>query len=239
MTIPRSPTVPHTKIHLPSGLTVTARPFLVEEEMILLHALESRSEEQMMTATEQVLGACIIEPKNLKIAEMAYFDVDYMLIKMKGISVGTDMKVKFHCNNVVDGKPCNHDFDVEFDIDELKFTEPSKNNQIELGDGIGVVMRYPSFYAMRQAMYELDDKQQAMDLVVDSIEKIFDKETVYSDMTDHEKVEWVNHLTKKHFDLMGNFVNQASTVYFETEHQCPSCGFDHRLEYNDFSGFFT
>jgi len=235
--------VPHYERTLPSGTVVKFRPFLVSEEIILLQALESGDEKQMRLAVLQVATDCLVEGPDP--SQMPWFDVDALIIMLRGYSVGTGMDVLFTCNNADDNKAsgkCGEQFKVTFDIEDLKFSVlKTQDPRIELRDGIGVIMKYPTYAQLKNGVVELDDSKQALDLICDSIEQVWDANTVWlaKDMTRQELKDWVATLMNKDMRRMQDFIDSAPSMDFQKKAKCPACGFEHDLKYEDFRTFFS
>jgi len=62
------------------------RPFLVKEEKILLIAMESGQQKDIITAIKQIVTACTFG--KLKIGRMPMFDVEYLFLNIRAKSVG-------------------------------------------------------------------------------------------------------------------------------------------------------
>jgi hypothetical protein len=73
--------VPQYELKLPSsGKTIKYRPFLVKEEKVLLVALESEDEKQIINAVKNVLKACVIS--RIKVDQLPSFDLEYLFLKI-------------------------------------------------------------------------------------------------------------------------------------------------------------
>ena len=86
MALPKIDT-PRYELTLPSqDIKVQFRPFLVKEEKILLVAMESKNNNEIVTATKDVLTACTFE--KLDIEKLPMFDIEYLLLQIRSKSVG-------------------------------------------------------------------------------------------------------------------------------------------------------
>ena len=69
--------VPTYELTLPStGKTVKYRPFLVKEEKILLLALESEDEKEIVSAVKSTLRSCVLS--RVKVDQLPSFDLEYL-----------------------------------------------------------------------------------------------------------------------------------------------------------------
>ena len=73
---------PLYKITIPSlKKENTARPFLVKEEKILLHAKSSGERIDILLAIKQIVNNCIIMPENFDVNTLSLFDLEYIYLK--------------------------------------------------------------------------------------------------------------------------------------------------------------
>ena len=78
---------PTYELELPStGKTVKYRPFLVKEEKVLLLALESEDEKQVINAVKDLIKNCVLS--RLKIDTLPSFDLEYIFLKIRAASIG-------------------------------------------------------------------------------------------------------------------------------------------------------
>jgi hypothetical protein len=237
------PTLPHYERSLPSGKMVKFRPFNVSEEMILLQAMEGEDSKQLQTATFQVIKNCVIEPADFEPETTPWFDIDALLLILRAFSVNSELEVNFTCNNEVDGEKCKANFVTKFDIENLIYHKPEGpvDNIVHLGEGIGVKMKWPSYTTMRDNMLVLDDTEQAVNLIAESVESVFDDSTVYpfSDKTREERLMWVKQLMPANLNKIIDFVNTAPTMHLQKKVKCPKCEFEHEVKYERLSDFFV
>ena len=86
--------VPEYSLKLPSsGKEIKYRPFLVKEEKLLLLAMESEDEQQIITATRNVLQNCIFD--KLDVDEMPIFDIEYIFLWLRGKAKGEKLELKY------------------------------------------------------------------------------------------------------------------------------------------------
>ena len=69
-----------------SGETIRYRPFLVKEEKILLMALESNDEQEMMRSMKQIISSCVMN--DIDVEKLPIFDIQYLFLSMRSVSVG-------------------------------------------------------------------------------------------------------------------------------------------------------
>ena len=75
--LPKLNNMPKYKMIVPSSKKeVTFRPFLVKEEKILLMALESDDQKQILNTVIDTIKACVVE--DIDATKLATFDIEYM-----------------------------------------------------------------------------------------------------------------------------------------------------------------
>ena len=95
MALPKIDT-PRYELTLPSqDVKVQFRPFLVKEEKILMMAMESKDNKEIIIAVKEVLNACTFEKLNMDTLPM--FDLEYILLQIRSKSVGEIAKFKVLC----------------------------------------------------------------------------------------------------------------------------------------------
>ena len=87
---------PRYELTLPSqDVKVQYRPFLVKEEKVLMMAMESKENVEVITAIKNVLNACTFE--KLNIDSLPMFDLEYLLLQVRAKSVGEVAKFRVLC----------------------------------------------------------------------------------------------------------------------------------------------
>ena len=89
---------PTYELELPStGKSVKYRPFLVKEEKVLLLALESKDEKQVISAVKDLIKNCVIS--RLKVDTLPSFDLEYLFLKIRGASIGENIALTVTCQD--------------------------------------------------------------------------------------------------------------------------------------------
>ena len=161
---------PTYELEVPStGETMKYRPFLVKEEKILLIAMESGQNEDIIQAVKQIVSECTFN--KLKLGNMPMFDVEYIFLQIRSKSVGEVSKLKILCKD--DGKTYAN---VEVDLTEIEVqVNDDHTNKIELTDEMGVIMRYPTIDSFSTAGISDITADNMLDVIVACIDKIYDK----------------------------------------------------------------
>ena len=228
-----------------TGETIQFRPFLVKEEKILLMALESNNENEMLKAMKQIISNCVIE--ELNIDKLPIFDIQYIFLKLRSESVGDRVTLRFkHPDNVNSkGDECNHIQEVEIDLSKIK---PEKmdghNTKIELDNNIGVVMSYPNI-DMFAKFGNVEDGANAFEMILDiisnDIEMIYQGDDVFykDDHTTDELKEFLGSLNNVQFEKIKSFYQTMPYLRHEFDYTCDKCGCSEHVSLNGIEDFFA
>lgn len=233
--------VPTYDVTLPSnGKTITIRPFLVKEEKILLMAIQSNDNDEIIRTTIQTIQNCIVT-KNIVVESLPFFDIDYLFIALRAKSIGENIDVKFHCNSVVSGELCGNEFKASIDIANCAIRKSEDlGTDIVLGQGVVVKMRYPSYEEMKKISNKDSPDDLTHSLISVCMDMIVQGETVHTRKDFETEIpEFLGGLTKQQYTKLAYWVDNLPTFYVKAEAKCNKCGFDHKIEYNEFESFFV
>ena len=196
--------VPQYELTLPStGKTVKYRPFLVKEEKLLLLALESEDEKEIVTAVKNTLKACVIS--RIKIDQLPSFDLEYLFLKIRSAAVGEVIEMTVTCTDDRETTTV-----ARINIDDVEVEKPEGHtNKIMLDGETGIVMKYPSMDRFIESQFL--DKNVGTDevfaFIAEHIDQIFQGEDVYDSSTTSKKEfrEFVEGLTTKQFEAIQKF----------------------------------
>lgn len=191
-------THPTFEITIPSiDKAVAFRPFLVKEEKVLLMALETGLERDLVRAAKDLIkNCCTIE---LNPNELTVFDLEYLMLKLRAHSVNNISKVSYIDNE--DGKR----YDFEIDLLELEVTKPETDFKIKVTDTVGIVLKYPTI-EIAEAVADVESEYEMIDtLIVKCIVQVWDEETVYDDFTEEELIVWIDQLPTDAYDKIRVF----------------------------------
>ena len=186
-------TVPSTKEK------ITYRPFLVKEEKILLTAMETGGERDMVLALKQIVNNCV-ETK-LNVEKLATFDLEYIFLNLRSKSVGEIATVSVTCPD--DGET---QVSVDIPLDEIEVTFPEGHESyISLTDTIGLNMRYPDFTLA--SVSRESNTEYLFDMIKGCIEQIVEGETIHEriDFNDKELDTFLDSLSTKQLEGVQKF----------------------------------
>ena len=168
MALPKLNT-PTYELEVPStDEKIKYRPFLVKEEKILMIAMESKDNGQIVNAVKDIVSACTFN--KLDIASIPMFDVEYIFLNIRAKSVGEVSKLKLLCPD--DKKTYA---DVEVDLSEVKVqVDGEHTNKIELTDSMGMIMTYPTIDSFQEGGIQTISASNMLEVVGSCILQIYE-----------------------------------------------------------------
>ena len=241
-------TVPEYTLTVPStNKEVKYRPFLVKEEKILLIAMESENQEQIIDATKTIIENCVYG--DINVAVMPTFDLEYIFLQLRGKAKGEDIELKFECPD------CKGEIVVSVNIDHIQvLKEDDHDTNIKITDDLGVVMKYPSVELQAKIESSTKDKNNIDTLfftIINCIDYIYDKENTYpaKDHTEKEMNDFVESLTDQQFQKISTFFETMPKLKHEIELHCTNkikgkgkekkvCGHKEKMMLEGLANFF-
>ena len=203
MALPKLNT-PTYELEIPStDEKIKFRPFLVKEEKVLMMALETKDNAQIVNAVKDIVSECTYNKLNIN--TMPMFDVEYIFLQIRSKSVGEVSKVQILCPD--DKKTYTN---VEIDLNEVKVqVEDEHTNKIELTDSMGMIMTYPNIDSFTENGIQDINASNMLDVIGTCILQIYEDkgEKVYEakDQTKKELVEFIEQLNTKQFQDVQKF----------------------------------
>lgn len=242
-------TVPKYSLKLPSsGKEIKYRPFLVKEEKILLIAMESEDEKQIIDATTTVINNCIFG--DIDVDTMPLFDIEYIFLWLRAKAKGELVELKYTCPD------CQNSIDLKFNVEDVKIKKVNKEaNKIELTDSLGVVMNYPNMTTQTK-IDQLEDEhevEKTFKTIQYCIDYIYDKESTYpaKDHTEQELTVFLESLTDEQFQKISKFFEDLPTINHKVKLECKNktkgddkkksklCGYKEDLVLEGLASFFV
>lgn len=241
MTLPKID-VPTYDIVLPSnGKTVRIRPFLVKEEKILLMAVESKDNENIIKTTKQIINNCVISD-NVDVEKLPFFDIDYIFIALRAKSIGENIEMSYTCNNVTpDGSKCGGTFKAEIDVSNCVIQKNDDiSMDIKLNDALSIKMKYPTYTIMKEIMDSDSTFEKKIRVICNCVDRVVNGDKVYTtkDFSKEELKEFVEALTQEQYKKLEEFADNLPNFYISATSTCPKCKYEHKIKYTDFTRFF-
>ena len=212
-------TVPQYSLTLPStGKEYKYRPFLVKEEKILLIAMESEDEKQIIDATVNIIKNCIVG--EIDIDDLPIFDIEYIFLQLRGKAKGEILELKYTCPK------CKGQIPLAINIDEIKVEKKDgHSNKIELTDDVGVVMKYPNIEIQKKLTdiaKNTTEIEGLFETITNCVDYIYDEESTYpaKDHTKKELHDFLESINDEQFQKISKFFETAPSLKHEIELHC-------------------
>ena len=191
-----STTIPST------GKKVKYNPFSVREEKVLVLASESNDPEEITNAIINVLQNCITSPSDIKVEDLAIFDIEFLFLKARSKSVGEYINVR-----VTDTDDETFTTDHSINIDRIGIDRTENHSAvIFLSDDVQVKMKYPGIEFFAEGV-DLSSITNSISTISRCIESVVSGDEVFHciDTTKKELEEWLEGLTSEQFRRITNF----------------------------------
>ena len=236
MALPVVNEVPRYTLTVPSTKKeIRYRPFLVKEQKILLIALESQDNKQILSSIVDTIKSCIDE--DVDINSLTTFDVEYMFTRIRAKSVGETSKIVVKCSE------CEADNEYQVELDKIKIDVPDKIKNIELNDTYTLKLKYPMYSHMTKA--DLSDRASASEtlyfLTLGCLDSLQSEEENFSfkDETKKDTEDFLDSLTSEQFNMIMEFVNNVPSLTHDIHFPCISCNHDNTYTLRGINDFFS
>lgn len=222
-------TIPSTKKKL------QYRPYLVKEEKILLLAMESKDNGQIVRALLDVIESCTFN--KVKGEDLTVFDLEYIFVQIRSQSVGEGSDIKYPCDS------CEKSNDIHINLSEVGVVGVSdKKKIIKLTDTVGITLKYPTMKDVKTITdnEKLSDSEKALKMIISSIDTIYDAEKIYqsSEYTFDQLSNFVDSFNSKQFEELKTFVEDSPKLSHTKEFTCSSCGHENKVVFEGLASFF-
>ena len=218
-------------------LQVQYRPFLVKEEKVLLMAMESKDNNEILNATKDVLNACTYN--KIDVEKLPMFDIEYLLLQIRSKSVGEVAKFKVICP---DDKVTAADVELNLDDVNVQVDEEHTNKiVIDEKTNLGVVLNYPSL-GITKAGFDVNktDTETMFKVIANCIDHIYEGDKIYpaKDSTEKELVDFIENITQKAFLDIKKFFDSTPQLRHEIEVTNPKTGVKSKVTFKGLQDFF-
>ena len=231
-------TTPTYELEIPStDEKIKYRPFMVKEEKILMMALESKSSGDITQAVKDIVSECTFNKVNIDLMPM--FDVEYIFLNIRSKSVGEVSKLRILCPD--DKKTYA---DVELDLNEVNVqVGEDHTNKIELGNGMGMIMKYPSIDSFKDSGIRDINASNMLEVISTCILQIYEDEgkKVYDskDQTSKELTDFIEQLNTKQFKDVQKFFDTMPKLKHEVTIKNPKTKVESKITLSGLNDFFA
>ena len=225
------------ELTLPStDVKVKFRPFKVAEEKVLLQALESQEQKQIVEALKNIVSVCTFG--NLNVDELPTFDLEYVFLQIRSKSVGEVANLKILCP---DDKKTYADVDVDLTKVDVQ-VDDEHTNKIQVNDQVSLLMKYPTINSVEPTKdYTKGAKTKDLfDIISNSIYQIQegDKTHMAVDYSKEEMDKFVESLDSKSFKSIQRFYDTMPKLRHELEVENPKTKVKSKITLEGLSDFF-
>lgn len=222
-------TVPST------GQKVNFRPFTVKEEKILLIAQESEDINQIILAIKQIINNCV---EGIHIEDLAIFDIEYILIKLRSVSVGNEISFAFR------DEETDELVKLTVDTDDIELVKNKDHNTIiGIDDDVSIVMGYPKIDNIKITTEDLTEKdlaEKTFDVMMSCIKSVVNGDQVLElkDFSEQEINDFIESLSTKTMTDIKKFFETIPVVRVEKKYKLEN-GKEKTLVMEGTEAFFT
>ena len=229
---------PTYELTLPSAdIKVKFRPFLVKEEKILLQALESSENNQIVQALKDIVNACTFGQLNGE--NMPTFDLEYVFLQIRAKSVGEVTKLKMLCP---DDKKTYGEVEIDLTKVNVQVDDDHTNNiVIDKEKNIGIIMKYPTIDSVDTTKNVKGMKtEQLFDMIATCMHEIYEGDKVHNvnDYTKEELHKFLEGVDGKTFEKINKFFESMPQLKHEFEIENPKTKVKSKITLSGLSDFF-
>ena len=227
---------PTYELRLPSTDQILKyRPFLVKEEKILLMAMESEEETQMINAVTTILKNCIVS--KLKVDELSIFDIEYIFLNIRAKSIGEKVDLNITCPD--DGTTV---VPIELNVEDIEVQKSDTHNRvISLNDTISIVMKYPSMDMFIKKNFRGGAKSEDIfQIAASCIEQVVEGDEVYETKSFSKKEidSFMDSLDTNQFLKVQEFFDTMPKLSYEVKVMNPNTKKENTILLEGLASFF-
>ena len=215
------------------------RPYLVKEEKILMVAMETEDEKQIIAAVKDIVRACTFDKLNPD--DLSTVDLEYVFLKLRTKSVGETAHVKLKCQT----EACGTSVDTDINLDSIQPISkyPNASNKVQLTDTVGMTLRPVTVRALSRLNISANKSKsdQITALIIGSIESIFDDKGVYrsEDHSIEDLTAFIDSLSTMHPQKVQEYIESLPQLSKDIEYFCPKCKCKQNITLTGIQSFFV
>lgn len=233
MALPKLNNTPKYEVTIPSvNESLKFRPFLVKEQKVLLIAMESEDQKQILSAIVDTIDACLETDFNVN--NLTSFDIEYLFTKIRAKSVGEKSKILSTCSH------CEHQNEISIDLDKIKIEDKNKSDKIKITDEFTLKMKYPTYFDISTNDISSEGvADQLYNTAVMSLDKLYTADEIIemSEEPWNEKQEFIDSLSPDQFEKIMQFMMNSPKLKYSKKYNCESCKKENELTLNGLSDF--
>ena len=224
------------------------RPFLVKENKALMIAQATEDESVMIETLKNIIQSTCMD--EIDTEQLATFDCEYLLLKLRSISMGDTVELYFYCD-AENGEIHKTEDDenrkviIPFNLGEVSIENiEGYTRDLRLSDTLMIRMATPNLTMVNKIseLSEDDGIDNYIKVIATSIEQIITEEEVITltdgDISTEELVEWLEMLTQEQFDIIIDFFKNIPFCCMDVRWTCPVCGKENVRKVGGLLSFF-
>ena len=198
-----------------TGTPVSLKPFRVGDEKALLIASESGNGKQMANTLKSIISKNV-DP--IDVDEIASFDLEYLFLKLRAISVGETTKIGVKCEK------CETSNEVIVDLTSVEVKKDENHtNIVRIDDKLGFEMKY----AHIDNVFKIDtkDTDSILELVANSVKTVyFNEDSIAVGKAEiADMVKLLNDMSSQQFEKVRAFFETMPKLQKEVSFTCKEC----------------
>ena len=228
---------PTYELEIPStDEKIKYRPFLVKEEKILLMAMESGENKDIIQAIKDIVSECTFG--KISLGTLPMFDIEYIFLNIRAKSVGEVSKLSLLCPD--DKKTYAP---VEVNLNDVKVqVSDNHTNKIELTDEMGMIMTYPTIDSFSETGITTINASNMLDVIGGCVLQIYEEKgkKVYEakDQTKKELTEFIESMNTKQFKKIQEFYDTMPKLKHEVKVKNPKTKKESKITLAGLNDFF-
>ena len=184
----------------------------------------------LIKAIKTIFENCILS--DFSFNDLAFFDFEYLFLMLRAKSVGETIVLKLKH----DVENCGHINDISINIEDIS-VEHTKGHtdKFMISDTIGLKMKYPTIETMGQ----YDRGESSFDVIRDSLDYVYDEDTVYDDFSKEDANKFLDSLTKTQFEKISDFFTTMPKLRHKVKYKCKKCKKEDTVLLEGLQSFFT
>lgn len=247
----KNTSAPIYKFLVPSlGREMRFRPFLMRENKDLMIAHITEDPSTMVETLKTVIRSCCQD--KIPVDDLALFDLEYLLCKIRSVSVGNTIQLNLDCDNAsAHPDEASKNSVVTLNLDNVEVLGLKQfNPEVRLSDRLMLRLHPPKITRFESSEKRKDITPEEelrerfdrnMRILASCVEKIYTEDGVIDagEMSENEIVAFFDELTMDQYGLLEQWFDRLPRCVIKVEWTCPVCGKRNVRYVRGLMNFFT
>lgn len=230
------------------------RAFTAGQQTLLLQVSDPNTPiEERSTTMETLFDECV--QAGVPFNKLPIGVVEEIFLKIRCISIGELMKIRYKCSNKVDGVECGQELVLPIPLEKVACRAHEGFKEVfDLPGGYHLKMRQPSF----SDAGSLSGTTRVEEMIAVFVDCLYDDDGqvwriedpneagIAPDLAEERArvketfVKWVGDNIESDIieDVSKNFFHKIPRIYYSNKIKCPKCGKEHPVEFNSLNEIF-